>query len=151
MADIDMSVNLRFFREHNYERMQCPSCGGWYWGIRGVHARCGDTPCVEYSFISAPKTKEKFDVRSMRERYLSFFEKRGHTRIGRYPVIARWRDDVFLVNASIYDFQPHVTSGQVPPPANPLTISQPCIRLTDLDSVGRSGRHLSNLDRKSVV
>jgi alanyl-tRNA synthetase len=146
MPDIDMSVNLRFFRERNYERMQCPCCGGWYWGIKGVHARCGDTPCVEYSFIGAPKTIERFDVSSMRERYLSFFEKRGHTRIGRYPVIARWRDDVFLVNASIYDFQPHVTSGQVPPPANPLTISQPCIRLTDLDSVGRSGRHLSNFE-----
>jgi len=146
MPEIDMSVNLKFFRDHNYERMQCPACFGWYWGIRGVHARCGDTPCVEYSFIGTPKTKERFDVGSMRERYLSFFEKRGHTRVGRYPVIARWRDDVFLVNASIYDFQPHVTSGQVPPPANPLTISQPCIRLTDLDSVGRSGRHLSNFE-----
>jgi alanyl-tRNA synthetase len=146
MPDIDLSVNLRFFRDHNYERMKCPGCGGHYWGIRGVHERCGDTPCVEYSFIGAPKTKERFDVAAMRERYLSFFEKRGHTRIGRYPVIARWRDDVFLVNASIYDFQPHVTSGQVPPPANPLTISQPCIRLTDLDSVGRSGRHLSNFE-----
>ena len=146
MPDIDMSVNLRFFRDHNYERLQCPACQGWYWGIRGTHARCGDTPCVEYSFIGAPKTPRRYDVGEMRERYLRFFEERGHTRIGRYPVIARWRDDVFLVNASIYDFQPHVTSGEVPPPANPLTISQPCIRLTDLDSVGRSGRHLSNFE-----
>lgn len=36
-----------------------------------------------------------------------------------------------------------MTSGVTPPPANPLTISQPCIRLNDLDSVGRSGRHLT--------
>jgi len=142
----DMDVDLRFFRDRNYERMQCPSCGCYYWGIKGKHQRCGDTPCVEYSFIGAPKTRHRFDMASMRETYLSFFEKRGHTRVARYPVIARWRDDVFLVNASIYDFQPHVTSGQVPPPANPLTISQPCIRLTDLDSVGRSGRHLSNFE-----
>ena len=40
--------------------------------------------------------------------------------------------------ASIADFQPHVTSGLVPPPANPLGISQPCIRLTDVAAVGRS-------------
>jgi hypothetical protein len=58
-------------------------------------------------------------------------------------VVARWRDDIYLTIASIADFQPFVTSGVVPPPANPLTISQPCIRLNDLDSVGRSGRHLT--------
>lgn len=79
----------------------------------------------------------------MREAYLSFFERSGHTRIDRYPVAARWRDDIYLTIASIADFQPFVTSGVTPPPANPLTISQPCIRLNDLDSVGRSGRHLT--------
>jgi alanyl-tRNA synthetase len=61
-------------------------------------------------------------------------------------VVARWRDDIYLTIASIADFQPFVTSGQVPPPANPLTISQPCIRLDDLDSVGRSGRHLTTFE-----
>jgi alanyl-tRNA synthetase len=82
----------------------------------------------------------------MREYYLNFFEERGHTRLERYPVIARWRDDIYLTIASIADFQPFVTSGQVPPPANPLTISQPCIRLSDLDAVGRSGRHLTTFE-----
>jgi alanyl-tRNA synthetase len=82
----------------------------------------------------------------MREFYLSFFERRGHMRVSPYPVIARWREDVLLVNASIYDFQPLVTSGKVPPPANPLTISQPCIRLKDIDAVGKSGRHLTNFE-----
>ena len=79
----------------------------------------------------------------MREGYRSFFDRHGHTRIDRYPVVARWRDDIYLTIASIADFQPFVTNGLVPPPANPLTISQPCIRLNDLDSVGRSGRHLT--------
>ncbi|MEF8773712.1 MAG: alanine--tRNA ligase, partial [Halobacteriales archaeon] len=55
----------------------------------------------------------------------------------------RWRDDVLLTQASIYDFQPLVTSGQTPPPANPLTISQPCIRMQDIDNVGKTGRHTS--------
>ena len=82
----------------------------------------------------------------MREAFLSFFDSKGHTRIDPYPVIARWRDDIHLTIASIADFQPHVTSGLVPPPANPLGISQPCIRLTDVAAVGRSGRHLSTFE-----
>jgi len=78
----------------------------------------------------------------MRELFLSFFEENGHKRIRPYPVVARWRDDVFLVGASIYDFQPYVTEGLIPPPANPLVISQPSIRFTDIDNVGPTlGRH----------
>ena len=73
-----------------------------------------------------------------------FSRKRGHTPIRRYPVLAkRWRDDVFLVGASIYNFQPWVTSGQVKPPANPLVVAQPSIRLNDVDNVGRTGRHMT--------
>ena len=90
------------------------------------------------------KGKELKDA--MREAFLSFFERNGHTRVEPYPIIARWRDDIHLTIASIADFQPHVTSGLVPPPANPLGISQPCIRLTDVDAVGRSGRHLSTFE-----
>ena len=75
---------------------------------------------------------------AMRETFLDYFEQRGHARIDPYPVLARWRDDIHLTIASIADFQPHVTSGLVPPPANPLGISQPCIRLTDVAAVGRS-------------
>jgi alanyl-tRNA synthetase len=78
----------------------------------------------------------------MRELFLSFFEKNGHARIKPYPVVARWRNDVFLVGASIYDFQPYVTEGMIPPPANPLVVSQPSIRFHDIDNVGPTlGRH----------
>lgn len=66
--------------------------------------------------------------------------------MSRYPVVARWRDDIYLTIASIADFQPFVTSGEVAPPYNPLTISQPCIRLSDLDAVGRTGRHLTTFE-----
>jgi len=80
----------------------------------------------------------------MREAFLSFFEERGHTRIKPYPVAARWRDDLYFTHASIIDFQPYVTNGIVPPPANPLVISQPCIRFVDVDNVGPTfGRHLT--------
>jgi alanyl-tRNA synthetase len=80
----------------------------------------------------------------MREAFLSFFEKNGHGRIKPYPVVARWRDDIYLTHASIIDFQPYVTDGIAPPPANPLVISQPCIRLVDIDNTGPTfGRHLT--------
>ena len=80
----------------------------------------------------------------MREAFLSFFEKHDHTRIRPYPVVARWRNDIYLTHASIIDFQPYVTEGIAPPPANPLVISQPCIRLVDIDNTGPTfGRHLT--------
>ena len=81
-----------------------------------------------------------------REAFLRFFEKKKHTRVDRASVVARWRNDIYLSIASIAVFQPHVTSGSSNPPANPLTISQPCIRLNDLESVGRSGRHLTTFE-----
>ena len=76
---------------------------------------------------------------------MDYFAEKGHTRIRPYPIVARWRDDVYLVGASIYDFQPYVTEGTMPPPANPLVISQPCIRFTDVESVGlqTAGRHMT--------
>ena len=104
-----------------------------------------------YTFIGNPII-EGFPMRgkalkdAMRETFLDYFEQRGHARIDPYPVLARWRDDIHLTIASIADFQPHVTSGLVPPPANPLGISQPCIRLTDVAAVGRSGRHLTTFE-----
>lgn len=102
---------------------------------------------MPYGFIGNPPSKVAVEsLTDVRERFLRFFERHGHARIKRYPVVARWRDDVYLVGASIYDFQPWVTSGAVPPPANPLTISQPSIRLTDVDKVGRSGRHLTGFE-----
>jgi len=113
---------------------------------RRTRKTCGDAPCDGYTFIGNPAFSKKYDLSTMREAFLSFFEANGHTRVDRYPVIARWRDDIYLTIASIADFQPFVTSGITPPPANPLCISQPCIRLDDLDSVGRSGRHLTNFE-----
>ncbi len=137
---------LDYFKENGFVRKTCPKCKTNFWTRDTDTEFCGDPPCVSYSFIGAPVFKKEYDVSTMREAYLSFFEKNGHTRVDRYPVIARWRDDIYLTIASIADFQPFVTSGLVPPPANPLTISQPCIRLDDLDAVGRSGRHLTTFE-----
>ncbi|NPV63391.1 MAG: alanine--tRNA ligase [Methanotrichaceae archaeon] len=137
---------LDFFADEGFQRKKCESCGKFFWTRDQARKTCGDPPCDPYTFIGAPVFKREHSLDEMREHYLSFFQARGHTRISRYPVVARWRDDIYLTIASIADFQPFVTGGLVPPPANPLTISQPCIRLDDLDSVGRSGRHLTTFE-----
>jgi alanyl-tRNA synthetase len=139
---LEEEYTLDYFRTQGFERKVCKSCGAAFWTRDPEQELCGDAPCVTYNFIGNPVFKPH-TVDEMREAFLSFFERHGHTRLERYPVAARWRDDIYLTIASIADFQPFVTSGVVPPPANPLTISQPCIRLNDLDSVGRSGRHLT--------
>ena len=134
--------DIEYFKENGFVRKQCEKCGSYFWTRDKDIKTCGDAPCEIYSFIGSPIFKER-SPDEVRESFLSFFEDRSHTRLGRYPVVARWRDDIYLTIASIADFQPFVTSGKVPPPANPLVISQPCIRLEDLESIGKSGRHLT--------
>jgi alanyl-tRNA synthetase len=139
--------SLPFFKEEGYVRKRCPRCGKYFWTQNLDQENCGEATseeCAFYTFINNPPTKKSYSLREMREAFLSFFEKNGHTRIKPYPVVARWRDDIYLTHASIIDFQPYVTNGIVPPPANPLVISQPCIRLVDIANTGPTfGRHLT--------
>ena len=146
---LQKECDLKFFHDNGFIRKKCPSCGSHYWTIDKNSKLCGDRPCVEFSFIDKPLGKKPLTLSKVRESFLSFFEKNNHSRLSypetgeRCPVVARWRSDIYLTIASIADFQPHVTSGEVPAPENPLVISQPCIRLNDLEQVGVSGRHLT--------
>jgi alanyl-tRNA synthetase len=139
--------SLPFFKEVGYVRKLCPKCGVYFWTQNPAQETCGEATsegCASYTFINDPPTMKSFSLREMREAFLSYFEKHGHTRIKPYPVVARWRDDIYLTHASIIDFQPYVTEGIAPPPANPLVISQPCIRMVDIANTGPTfGRHLT--------
>ncbi|MED5257380.1 MAG: alanine--tRNA ligase [Candidatus Thermoplasmatota archaeon] len=144
-------TNIPFWQESGHSCRECTVTGLRFWSRDPSRTTSGDTVEDSYTFIGNPII-EGFPMRgkalkdAMRETFLDYFEQRGHARIDPYPVLARWRDDIHLTIASIADFQPHVTSGLVPPPANPLGISQPCIRLTDVAAVGRSGRHLTTFE-----
>ncbi len=139
--------SLPFFKEAGYVRKLCPKCGEYFWTQNPEQETCGEATadgCAFYTFINNSPTKRSYTFREMRELFLSFFEKRGHKRIKPYPVVARWRDDIYLTHASIIDFQPYVTEGIAPPPANPLVIAQPCIRMVDIANTGPTfGRHLT--------
>jgi alanyl-tRNA synthetase len=154
MAESSMQkeYDLQFFHTNGYLRKKCKACGDYFWTLDTHTEFCGDQPCVKFNFIGNSLAKKPLTLAQVREAFLSFFEKHQHSRLHypdtgeRCPVVARWRSDIYLTIASIADFQPHVTSGVVPPPANPLVISQPCIRLNDLDEVGKSGRHLTTFE-----
>ena len=142
MSELEAEYRLDYFEEEGFHRKQCPVTGVYFWTRDPDRETCGEPPADDYSFIDNPGFDEAYTLAEMREEFLSFFEDNGHERIQPYPVAAnRWRDDVLLTQASVYDFQPLVTSGQSPPPANPLTVSQPCIRMQDIDNVGKTGRH----------
>ena len=135
---------IQFFREQGFTRRKCTSCGSDFWSQKPDQQTCGEAPCAPYTFLGNPPTRKRYSLPEMRIQFMDYFAQRGHTRIPPYPIVARWRDDVYLVGASIYDFQPYVTEGSMPPPANPLVISQPCIRFTDVELVGPTqGRHMT--------
>src|SRR5256885_2333940 len=140
MPESEYEVEL--FRKQGFTRQTCSKCSTPFWSL-GIHETCGEAPCQEYDFIGASPFKKKLTYRAMREDFLSFLEQNGHTRVKRYPIVARWRDDVFFVQASVYPFQPWVISGGASPPANPLAISQPCVRFLDIDNVGKTGQHFT--------
>jgi len=141
---------VELFRQEGFVRKKCEVCGDYFWTLNPDRRDCGDTKCVGGYLFLGRRVDEGWDFHEAIENWCRFFEERGHKRIRAYPVVARWRDDIAFTIASIADFQPYVVEGVVKPPANPLVVPQPCIRLggkgfCDVDNVGRTGRHLSLL------
>ncbi len=139
--------NLPFFHEKGFIRKEGKRCKGeYFWTLNPEYEEPQDAPCVDYWFDKIPSV-DPLSVSEARKAFIEFFQQHGHTPVKPRPVVARWREDLYLTIASIVVFQPHVTSGLVPPPANPLVISQPSIRLEDIDNVGVTiGRHLTSFE-----
>ena len=131
---------VRVLMEHGFKRYRCKNCGNYFWSLV-ERERCGDPNCTgEYEFIGKRIIKPlKFT--EVWKKFARFFETLGYTPIQRYPVVARWREDLFFVEASIDDFIPYVLEGVCEPVANPLTVPQFCLRFNDVDNVGVTGRH----------
>lgn len=121
-----------------YERKVCRKCNKPFW-TNTNRDTCAESTCEERSFIGK-KTKEFSYTQTWKE-IEKFFESKGHTSIPRYPVIPRWRNDLYFTNASIIDFQPYVVNGEVKPPADPLIVPQTSIRFGDITNVGVTGTH----------
>lgn len=132
--------NPTVLKKAGFTRRKCKSCGDWFWSLG--KETCGDTSCEGgYHFINGHDMG--WDFLTAVEKWERFFERNRHKVVEPYPIVARWRDDLHFVIASIADFQPWVLRGIAEPPGNPLVVSQPCLRFNDLDNVGRTGRHFS--------
>lgn len=135
---------VKTLKESGFHREHCTICGKYFWTTT-TDKICGDPNCAGgYTFISHEVTKKKMDFIAVWKEFSGLFKKFGYTPIKRYPVVARWRDDTYWTNASIYDFQPYVVNGEVDPPANPLVVPQACVRFNDIDNVGITGRHYTS-------
>ena len=131
---------VEVLKQEGFERKQC-KCGTFFWTASGSDV-CGDPACSGgFRFIDGSPAKNELDYIEVWEEFSRLFKKWGYTPIPRYPVVARWRDDTDFVQASIYDFQPYVVSGEIKPPANPLVVPQFCLRFNDIDNVGITGAH----------
>jgi len=79
----------------------------------------------------------------IRERYLSFFEERGHARIASASLVPSAHDpSALLTVAGMHPLKPYFL-GQETPPAPRLTSCQKCFRTVDIDNVGNTTRHLT--------
>lgn len=132
---------VTYLKSEGFTRKQC-KCSTYFWTVNKNQKICGDPACSGgFRFIGDTPAKEELDYIQVWQKFSLFFKKLGYTPIKRYPVVARWRDDQYWVGASIYNFQPHVVSGAVEPPANPLVVPQFCLRFNDVDNVGITGAH----------
>jgi alanyl-tRNA synthetase len=122
-----------------YQRKQCEKCKQFFWTLNPERNVCADSECIGYQFIGQ-RGKNLSYVETWKK-IADHFTQNGHMEIKRFPVVSRWRDDLYFTNASIIDFQPYVVTGQVEPPANPLIVPQHCLRFNDVGNVGVTGRH----------
>lgn len=76
----------------------------------------------------------------LREKYLQFFESKGHLRLGSASLIPENDPTLLMIGAGMAPFKPFFT-GKMKPPRTRITTSQRCVRTGDIENVGRTARH----------
>ncbi len=79
-------------------------------------------------------------LNDLREKYLSFFESKGHLRLGSFSLVPNNDKSLLLINSGMAPMKKYFT-GEVTPPCNRVTTCQKCIRTPDLERVGITARH----------
>ena len=83
---------------------------------------------------------DKLGVNEIRERFLSFFESKGHLRLPSFPLIPQNDNSLLLINAGMAPLKPYFTGKEIPPRKR-VTTCQKCIRTPDIERVGKTARH----------
>ena len=79
-------------------------------------------------------------LNDLREKYLSFFESKGHLRLPSFPLIPQGDKSLLLINSGMAPMKKFFT-GEAEPPRRRVTTCQKCIRTPDLERVGHTARH----------
>ena len=79
-------------------------------------------------------------LNDLREKYLSFFESKGHLRLPSFPLIPHNDKSLLLINSGMAPMKKYFT-GEEEPPCHRVTTCQKCIRTPDLERVGHTARH----------
>lgn len=79
-------------------------------------------------------------LNELREKYLSFFESKGHLRLPSFPLIPQGDNSLLLINAGMAPMKKYFT-GELTPPSKRVTTCQKCIRTPDIERVGKTSRH----------
>lgn len=83
---------------------------------------------------------KQYGLNELREKYLSFFEEKGHLRHPSFPLVPQGDNSLLLINSGMAPLKPYFT-GTVKPPGNRMTTCQKCIRTPDIERVGKTSRH----------
>ena len=79
-------------------------------------------------------------LNELREKYLAFFERKGHLRLPSFSLIPNNDKSLLLINSGMAPMKKFFT-GEVEPPRNRVCTCQKCIRTPDLERVGHTARH----------
>lgn len=83
---------------------------------------------------------EWMGLNELREKYLSFFESKGHLRLPSFSLVPQGDKSLLLINAGMAPLKKYFT-GELTPPRKRVTTCQKCIRTPDIERVGITARH----------
>lgn len=83
---------------------------------------------------------EKLSLNTIREKYLSFFESKGHLRLPSFSLVPHNDASLLLINSGMAPLKPYFTGAETPPRKR-VTTCQKCIRTPDIENVGKTARH----------
>ena len=79
-------------------------------------------------------------LNELREKYLSFFESKGHLRLPSFSLVPQGDKSLLLIYAGMAPLKKYFT-GELTPPRTRVTTCQKCIRTPDIERVGITARH----------
>ena len=79
-------------------------------------------------------------LNELREKYLSFFESKGHLRLPSFSLVPQHDKSLLLINSGMAPMKKWFT-GEETPPRKRVTTCQKCIRTPDIENVGKTARH----------